>query len=161
MWVKLYHDRVAIAVGAQVVAQHARAFARGAKVPNALRVLPLLERKHRAAAEATAFAHWRLAPVWQRVRAELARHPRKPDQEWVRMLRLMETHPAAAVERARPGRSRAPFIVPRDGAAAPPPAAEHPTVHLPAAHGIRPDLAEITVSCPTLAPYHALAESRY
>ena len=29
-----------------------------------------------------------------------APHSRKPDQEWVRMLRLMETHPAAAVERA-------------------------------------------------------------
>ena len=36
--------------------------------------------------------------MWQQVRAELA--TRKPDQEWVRMLRLMETHPAAAVERA-------------------------------------------------------------
>ena len=67
---------------------------------DALHVLPLLERKHRAVAEATALADWRLAPVWQQVRAELARHTRKPDQEWVRMLRLMETHPAAAVERA-------------------------------------------------------------
>ena len=43
---------------------------------------------------------WRLAPVWQQVRAALATHTRKSDQEWVRMLRLMETHPAAAVERA-------------------------------------------------------------
>ena len=63
-------------------------------------MLPLLERKHRAVAEATALLGWRLAPVWQRARAELAKHTRKPDQEWVRMLRLMETHPAAAVERA-------------------------------------------------------------
>ena len=39
-------------------------------------------------------ARRRLAPVWQRARAELAKHTRKPDQEWVRMLRLMETHPA-------------------------------------------------------------------
>ena len=51
-------------------------------------------------AEATALLDWRLAPVWQRARAELAKHTRKPDQEWVRMLRLMETHPAPAVERA-------------------------------------------------------------
>ncbi|MCY4632707.1 MAG: IS21 family transposase [bacterium] len=50
VWVKLYHDRVALAVGAEVVAEHARAFVRGAK----LHVLPLLERKHRAVAEATA-----------------------------------------------------------------------------------------------------------
>ena len=99
-WVKLYHDRVAIAVGAEVVAQHRRVFCRGAKVLDAFHVLPLLERKHRAVAEATALADWRLAPVWEQVRAELAKHTRKPDQEWVRMLRLMETHPAAAVERA-------------------------------------------------------------
>ena len=63
-------------------------------------VLPLLERKHRAVPEATALRGWRLAPVWQQVRAALATHTRKPDQEWVRMLRLMETHPAATVERA-------------------------------------------------------------
>ena len=96
-WAKLYHDRVAIAVGAEVVAEHPRAFVRGARVLDALHVLPLLERKHRAVAEATALLDWRLAPVWQRARVELAKHTRK---EWVRMLRLMETHPAPAVERA-------------------------------------------------------------
>ena len=89
VWVKLYHDRVAIAVGAEVVAEHPRTFIRGAKVLDALHVLPLLERKHRAVAEATALLDWRLAPVWQRARAELAKHTRKPDQEWVRMLRLI------------------------------------------------------------------------
>ena len=98
VWVKLYHDRVAIAVGAEVVAQHRRAFCRGAKVLDAFRVLPLLERQHRAVSEATALAAWRLAPVWRQVRAELAKHTRQPDQEWVRMLWLMEQHPA--VERA-------------------------------------------------------------
>ena len=51
VWVKLYHDRVAVAVGAEVVAQHARAFCRGTKVLDAFHVLPLLERKHRAVAE--------------------------------------------------------------------------------------------------------------
>ena len=53
VWVKLYHDRVAIAVGAEVVAEHPRAFVRGARVLDALHVLPLLERKHRAVAVAT------------------------------------------------------------------------------------------------------------
>ena len=77
-----------------------RAFRRGAKVLDARHVLPLLERKHRSVPEATALRGWRLAPVWQQVRAALATHTRKPDQEWVRMLRLMETHPAAAVEHA-------------------------------------------------------------
>ena len=73
VWVKLYHDRVAIAVGAEVVAQHARAFYRGSKVLDARHVLELLERKHRAVPEATALLGWQLAPVWQQVRAELAR----------------------------------------------------------------------------------------
>ena len=83
-----------------MVAEHRRAFCRGAKVLDLFHVLPLLERNHRAVAEATALVHWRLAPVWQQVRAQLAKHTRKPDQEWVRMQRLMETHPPAAVERA-------------------------------------------------------------
>ena len=72
VWVKLYHDRVAIAVGAEVVAEHARAFSRGTRVLDAFHVLPLLERKHRAVAEATALLDWRLAPVWQQMRAELS-----------------------------------------------------------------------------------------
>ena len=50
VWVKLYYDRVAVAVGAEVVAQHPRAFRRGAKVLDARHVLPLLERKHRGRA---------------------------------------------------------------------------------------------------------------
>ena len=45
VWVKLYHDRVAIAVGAEVVAEHRRAFCRGTKVLDPFHVLPLLERK--------------------------------------------------------------------------------------------------------------------
>ena len=63
VWVKLYHDRVAIAVGADVVAEHGRAFCRGTKVLDPFHVLPLLERKHRAVAEATALLDWLLAPV--------------------------------------------------------------------------------------------------
>ena len=54
VWVMLDHDRVAIAVGAEVVAEHPRAFCRRARVLDALHVLPLLERKHRAVPEATA-----------------------------------------------------------------------------------------------------------
>ncbi len=100
VWVRRYHDRMAIAAGAEVVAEHRRAFCRGATVLDALHVLPLLERKRRAVAEATALLDRRLAPVWQQAWAALAEHTRKPQQEWVRMLRLMETHPAATVERA-------------------------------------------------------------
>ena len=156
VWVKLYHDRVAIAVGAEVVAEHRRVFCRGAKVLDAFHVLPLLERKHRAVAEATAFLDWRLAPVWQQVRAELAKHTRKPDQEWVRMLRLMETHPAAAVERAvtaalerQSPRLETVRLILRQQQTGPPP------VCRPVA-GVRPELARIAVAAPTLAAYDAL-----
>ena len=88
VWVTLYHDRVAVAVGAEVVAQHPRAFRRGAKVLDARHVLPLLERKHRAVPEATALRGWRLAPVWQQVRAALATHTRKPDQAGLQVVHL-------------------------------------------------------------------------
>ena len=56
-------------------------------------LLPVLERKHRAVPEATALQDWALAPVWQQVRTALRQQTRKPDQEWVRMLRLLETYP--------------------------------------------------------------------
>ncbi len=159
VWVKLYHDRVAVAVGAEVVAQHARAFCRGAKVLDAFHVLPLLERKHRAVAEATALVDWRLAPVWRQVRAELARHTRKPDQEWVRMLRLMETHPAAAVERAvtaalerHSPRLETVRLILRQQQSGPPPVCRPVT-------GVRPELAQIAVPAPRLAAYDALVGS--
>ena len=158
VWAKLYHDRVAIAVGAEVVAQHRRAFCRGTRVLDPFHVLPLLERKHRAVAEATALVGWRLAAVWQQVRVELAKHTRKPDQEWVRMLRLMETHPAAAVERAvatalerQSPRLETVRLILRQQQAGPPP------VCRPVA-GVRPELARITVAAPTLAAYDALVE---
>ena len=158
VWVKLYHDRVAIAVGAKVVAEHRRAFCRGAKVLEALHVLPLLERKHRAVAEATALVDWRLAPVWQQARAELAKHTRKPDREWVRMLRLMETHPAAAVERAvraalerHSPRLETVRLILRQQEAGPPPVC-------PPVTDVRPELARIAVPTPTLSAYDALVE---
>ena len=159
VWVKLYHDRVAVAVGAEVVAQHRRAFCRGAKVLDAFHVLPLLERKHRAVSESTALADWRLAPLWQQVRAELAKHTRKPDQEWVRMLRLLEKHPAAAVERAvatalerHSPRLETVRLLLRQQQTGPPP------VCRPVAT-VRPELARIAVAAPTLAAYDVLARS--
>ena len=100
VWVKLSHDRVAVAAGTEVVARHVRAFRAGATVLDPFHVLPVLERKHRAVPEATALQDWPLAPVWQQVRTALRQQTRKPDQEWVRMLRLLETYPAPAVEAA-------------------------------------------------------------
>ena len=109
-------------------------------------------------ATATALQSWRLAPVWRRVRAELARHTRKPDQEWVRMLRLLETHPAAAVERAvtaalerNSPRLETVRLILRQQQAGPPPVC-------PPAVAVRPELARVTVPAPTLSSYDALVE---
>lgn len=96
---KVFHDRVVIARGGEVVASHARSFEAGSKVLEVTHVLPLLEHKHRAAGEATALKLWRVPPSLEKVRSELRRHTRRPDQEWVRILRLMEKHPQDDLER--------------------------------------------------------------
>jgi transposase len=98
--VKVFHDQVRIIVGEQIVACHGRVFEEGAKVLEAAHVLPLLEHKHRAAAESTALRQWAMPPVLERLRGELTRHTRKPDREWVQVLRLLETHPLEQVVEA-------------------------------------------------------------
>jgi len=99
-WAKLYHDRVEIAVGDRIVVRHPRSFKEGCWVLDPLHVLPLLERKHRAVSEATALRAWALPEVFAELRRELAERTRKPDQEWVQVLRLMEDHPLEEVAEA-------------------------------------------------------------
>ena len=160
VWVTLYHDRVAVAAGTEVVARHVRAFRAGATVLDPFHVLPVLERKHRAVPEATALQDWPLAPVWQQVRTALRQQTRKPDQEWVRMLRLLETSPAPAVEAAVTAalardspRLETVRLLLRQRAAGPRPAIRPvPTV--------RADLARIAVPAPTLAASDVLTGGR-
>ena len=131
-----------------------------ARVLDPLHVLPVLERKHRAVSEATALQDWALAPVWQQVRTALRQQTRKPDQEWVRMLRLLETYPAPAVEAAVAAalardspRLETVRLLLRQRAAGPRPAIRPvPTV--------RADLARIAVSAPTLAASDVLTGGR-
>ena len=99
-WVKLYHDRVEVAVADEVVAKHARSFRQGAKVLEPLHVLPLLERKHRAVGEATALRGWKLPEAFGELRRKLHQCTRKPDREWVKVLRLLEEHEQSEVEEA-------------------------------------------------------------
>jgi len=156
--VRLFHDRVEIAVDAERVARHARRFEKGAKVLEARHVLSLLERKHRAVGEATAIRHWRLPAVFLELREELARRTRKPDREWVMILRLLEAHPEEAVEAAvkeamekgSPRRETVLALLRRSAEGASP-AVEPAAV-------ARPDLAAIEVRAPALGAYDALAE---
>ena len=148
-WVKLYHDRVAIAVGAEVVAQHRRVFCRGAKVLDAFHVLPLLERKHRAVAGGDGAC--RLA-AGAGVGAGAGRAGQAHAQARPGM------GPDAAADGDAPGRgrrarggrrARTAFAAPGDGAAHPPAAAGRPAAGVPAGHrgasgvgahcGARPD----------------------
>ena len=97
VWVKLFHDHVEISVQDREVARFERAFQEGTRVLNPLHVLPLLERKHRAVPESTALRQWDMPDCFRRLRVALRGQTRKPDQEWIRVLRLLENHPEAQV----------------------------------------------------------------
>lgn len=98
--VKLFHDHVDLAVGAEVVARPRRSFKTGEMVLDPLHVLCALEKKHRAIDEATALREWKLPEAFGELRSELRAHTRKSDQEWIGVLRLLEEHPMERVEAA-------------------------------------------------------------
>jgi len=100
VWVKAYFDRLEICVNDAVVACHERVFAEGAFQLDPRHVLRLLEKKHRAVAESTAIQAWEVPEVFERLREELRKDTRKPDQEWVRVLLLAEEHGEEALEAA-------------------------------------------------------------
>lgn len=155
---RLYHDRVEFARDEEVIARHARSFHAGAVVIDPMHVLPLLEHKHRAVGEATAIATWRLPLAFHELRERLRAEVRKPDQEWVRILRLMESHSMDDVEAAvRQALDRG--------------SSRLSTVHLLLRQGIeneqlrpapieleRVDLREIEVAAPKLEAWDVLLE---
>lgn len=100
VWVKAYFDRLEICVNDAVVARHERVFDEGAYQLDPRHVLRLLEKKHRAVAESTAMQAWAVPAAFERLREELAKDTRKPDQEWVRVLLLAEEHGEEALESA-------------------------------------------------------------
>ena len=100
VWARLFSDRVEIGLDDQVIARHERSFLPGTKVIDPLHVLELLEKKHRAVPEATALQGWRLPRAFHELRRELAQHTRRPDREWIRVLRLVEEHAFEEVETA-------------------------------------------------------------
>jgi transposase len=159
VWAKAFHDRVEIAVDGEVVATHPRSFQEGERVLDARHVLSLLERKHRAATESTAIQQWRLDPLFFELRHALQATTRKPDQEWVRVLRLTEEHPlsevsAAVAEALSQGSPRLETIrlLLRQRVSSETPA-------LLAAPVASEDLASITVEEPQLSSYDRLGEA--
>lgn len=151
---RMFHDRIEIGHEDRIVATHLRSFGAGVKVIEPRHVLALLERKHRAVSEAEALQHWQLPTVFHELREDLRGRTKKPDQEWVGVLRLLESNDVDDVEaavvaaRAR-GSPRLETIraLLRRGA----PASPMEPVSL-----TRPDLA-MTLLPPVLASYDLLA----
>jgi transposase len=153
-WAKLFHDRVAIAVKDRVVATHPRSFGAGQYVLDPRHILRLLEQKHRAVSEATALQAWALPETFHELRKRLHDKTRKPDREWVQVLRLVEEFPfdevARAVEaalRANTPRLESIRLLLR------PPREREVSAGVPLLRG---DLAAVRVAPPELDSYDAL-----
>jgi transposase len=97
---KLFWNRVEIVTDGERIASHARTYTDGALVLDAMHVLRLLEKKHRAVGESTAIQQMNLPPVLHELRNALRGKVRKPDREWVAVLRLLEEHSMEEVEAA-------------------------------------------------------------
>ncbi len=98
--VKVFAEMVQVAIGDRVVAQHPRLFQRGAMSLSLDHILDTLERKSRAAPEATAVYLADLPAVFETLRQELHRRTDHANREWVRVLKLTRTHPLDVLEGA-------------------------------------------------------------
>jgi Mu transposase, C-terminal domain len=155
LFAKIFWDRIEITDGERCVASHARSYKEGKHVLDAMHVLRLLERKHRAITESTAMAQMKLAPVFAELREALRGKVRRSDREWVRVLLLLEGHSMedlesavqAALERGSPSVETIRMILRQRSS--------EPTVITPAPLA-RPELASIQVAIPDLADYDDL-----
>lgn len=100
VWAKIYPERIEIVSGDRVVAQHERCYDASCFILNPFHVLPLLEIKHRAIPESTALCSYEFPEIFSQLRVALQDHTRKPDREWVQVLRLVENSSLEKVERA-------------------------------------------------------------
>ncbi len=99
---------------------------------------------------------WKLPPVFHRLREALRSHTRRPDREWVQILRLLEAHPeseveaavAEALERGSPRLETVRLLLRRRD--------EDDAPRLAPAPVPRPELATLRVEPPALAAYDTL-----
>ena len=96
----LHHDHVEIAASGVVVATHPRAAKRGEHILKLEHVLGVLEKKPRAAAEATVIRQMGLPECFDELRDELRRAKRMSDKEWVQIIGLLVHHPLEALRLA-------------------------------------------------------------
>lgn len=154
---KLFWDRIEVFQGAERVAIQSRSYREGSQVVDPLHVLALLEQKHRAVNESTAIQGWKLPAVLYELRGELRKRVKRPDQEWVRVLRLLEEHSmeeleaavAQAIERGSPKLETIRMLIRQQ---------QKSELEIRPAAVARADLAAIAVAQPELASYDELVE---
>lgn len=100
VFVKAYVDKVLIIKGSEVIATHKRSYEKGDAVYNLLHYLPLLEQKANALNQAAPFKAFPLPPVFGRFQKTLmSRDSTTANREYVKILRLLESHGIDDVER--------------------------------------------------------------
>ena len=97
---RLYHDRVEIISGLDVVAKHPRSTTAAEYVLALEHALDLLERKPRSAREATVIRQIGLPGCFEELRIALRNEKRQSDKEWVQVLRLLVEHSLESVRQA-------------------------------------------------------------
>ena len=153
---RLFHDRIEVQVEGATVCSHVRSFRRGENVLDPRHVLRLLERKHRAAGEATALEG--LPEAFHELRRALRERTRQPDREWIAVLQLLEQHTqeeveAAVVRAQERGSPRLATIRQLLRRAEPAPIRAEPVALA------RPELAALSVPPANLSPYDTLTEA--
>jgi transposase len=94
-------DRVRFSRGGTMVAEHRRCWAKGQVTFEPLHYLALLERKPGAFDHAKPLAGWSLPAAFGQLRRRLEEgDPKRGTRQYIRVLRLLETHPLAAVTAA-------------------------------------------------------------
>jgi hypothetical protein len=100
--VKGYVDRVVVAAGGQVVAEHARCYERSQQVLDPIHYLATLERRPAALDHAPVYRDWEPTAALAGLRRELEVKYGLPGgtRQFIRVLQLLGEHPQSRIERA-------------------------------------------------------------
>jgi transposase len=100
--VKGYVDRVVVAAGGQVVAEHPRCYDRSQQVLDPVHYLAALERRPAALDHAPVYRDWRPTAALAGLRRELEAKYGMPGgtRQFIRVLQLLAEHPQSRIERA-------------------------------------------------------------
>ncbi len=93
--VRVFHDHIEAVADGRVVARHRRSTSSSTTTIDIEHVIDILERKPRAALEATAIRNLGLPAPFYELREALRENRRRSDREWVQVIRLLVDHPLA------------------------------------------------------------------